>query len=108
MSREEAVIGQPLSFLQAALFQWVNPKAWVITVGGLAAYTTPEEYKFQAMFFVFSALIVGGLCMAGWLVLGAWIKTIMRNERSIKKLNYFMAGLLVLSIFPMALQWAQS
>ncbi len=31
--------GSPLTFLQAALFQWVNPKAWVITISAIATYT---------------------------------------------------------------------
>src|SRR3546814_9687678 len=34
--------GRPFSFLQAALFQWVNPKAWVIALSAVATYTSAE------------------------------------------------------------------
>ena len=34
-----AVSGKPMTFLQAAAFQWVNPKAWVMAVGVIATYT---------------------------------------------------------------------
>ena len=37
--RNSASAGRPLSFLQAAAFQWVNPKAWLIAVGAISAYT---------------------------------------------------------------------
>src|SRR5262245_2415096 len=29
---------KPIRFLEAALFQWVNPKGWVFAIGALAAY----------------------------------------------------------------------
>ena len=38
--RDQDSRSRPLSFVQAALFQWVNPKAWVIALGAVAAYTT--------------------------------------------------------------------
>ena len=38
---EYAVGAQPLTFSQAALFQWVNPKAWVMAVGSISSFTTP-------------------------------------------------------------------
>src|SRR3546814_5579472 len=34
---------RPFSFLQAALFQWVNPKAWVIALSAVATYTSARS-----------------------------------------------------------------
>ena len=31
---------RPLTCLQAAAFQWINPKAWMMAVGAISAYTT--------------------------------------------------------------------
>lgn len=31
---------KPIGFLEAALFTWTNPKAWVLVLGALAAYST--------------------------------------------------------------------
>ena len=36
---------KPMSFLQAALFQWVNPKAWVMSVSAIVAFSVPEVNK---------------------------------------------------------------
>ena len=47
---------RPLSFLQAAAFQWVNPKAWIMAVGVVATYT-PREGFFVNL--VLSALVLG-------------------------------------------------
>ena len=32
----ETAPGRPLTFLEAALFQWVNPKAWIFAISGIA------------------------------------------------------------------------
>ena len=31
--------GTPITFIQAALFQWVNPKAWTMALTAISAYT---------------------------------------------------------------------
>ena len=33
---------EPLTFIQAAAFQWVNPKAWVMAIGFFSNYITKE------------------------------------------------------------------
>ena len=35
--------GRPMSFLGAAAFQWVNPKAWVMALGAVTTYVEPER-----------------------------------------------------------------
>src|SRR6266478_1684932 len=39
----DATRARPINFVEAVLFQWVNPKGWVTAVGALAAYTTVGE-----------------------------------------------------------------
>ena len=36
----DATSGRPLTFREAALFQWVNPKAWVFAITAVTTYTT--------------------------------------------------------------------
>src|ERR1700742_4132668 len=31
---------RPMTFLQAAAFQWVNPKGWIMALGAVTTYTT--------------------------------------------------------------------
>lgn len=34
---------KPLSFVQAAAFQWVNPKGWIMAVGAIATFTVMDK-----------------------------------------------------------------
>jgi threonine/homoserine/homoserine lactone efflux protein len=38
MSSEQASLSKPMGFLGAAAFQWINPKAWVMSLGALTTY----------------------------------------------------------------------
>src|SRR5690606_32484543 len=41
----EGRAGRPLTVFEAASFQWVNPKAWAIVLGGMAVFTTATGNK---------------------------------------------------------------
>src|ERR1700722_290954 len=40
---------KPLSFLQALLFQWVNPKAWLTAIGAISIFSTTEQQLLNAL-----------------------------------------------------------
>lgn len=91
----------PLTFAQAASFQWVNPKAWVIAIGAIATFTIPGHVTESIGFIIFSYLVAGLLCMGIWLKLGASLKALLQGRRRIHYFNCAMAALLVLSVIPM-------
>jgi len=90
---------KPFTFLQAALFQWVNPKAWIMSVAALTAYTTAEgSYMVQTLivagtFFVVSFPLISLWCLFGALI-GRWLK----SPRALMLFNGTMAALIVASI----------
>ena len=92
---------QPLTFTQAAAFQWLNPKAWVVAVGVLAAFTSPETVtqRFAAIILIFFAMSF--ICMAIWLKLGQGLQQFLRSGKRIHYFNITMAVLLALSVLPM-------
>jgi len=92
---------KPVTFIQAVLFQWVNPKAWIMATGAIASFTSPQRFQTQMFFILGGYMTVGALCMIFWLTLGASLKTFIHNERRIKYFNRAMAVLLVLSLVPM-------
>lgn len=94
---------KPLTFIQAVLFQWVNPKAWVMAIGAIASFTTSEKMISQILVIVATYAIVGGMCIAVWLCAGAAMKRFLQNEKQLKVFNIMMALLLVVSVVPMAL-----
>jgi threonine/homoserine/homoserine lactone efflux protein len=94
---------KPFTFLQAALFQWVNPKAWVIAVGAIATYARIDSFNLD-MFVIFTGfVIVGGSSMVAWLLIGTGLRRFLESRRTLLLFNYSMAGLLVISILPMLL-----
>ncbi len=96
---------RPLSFAQAALFQWVNPKAWVIALGALAAYTTAAGSGLvaQAAVLALVFLLVTLPTLALWTLVGVGAARVLRTRRALRAFNLAMAALLVLSLAPMVL-----
>jgi threonine/homoserine/homoserine lactone efflux protein len=83
---------KPLSFLQAAAFQWVNPKAWVMAVGALATFTTVSSGEvLQQSFWI-------GLT---WMLGGAGLRKLLRKPLYRRMFNWSMGALLALSVIPM-------
>lgn len=93
--------GKPFTFIQAAAFQWVNPKAWVLAVGATVTYTTlGQGYVLQVLSIGLIFLIFGSPCVMLWLWGGAALKTLMRNPSTVRIFNISMAILLIGSLVP--------
>jgi threonine/homoserine/homoserine lactone efflux protein len=92
---------KPLSFTQAALFQWVNPKAWVVATGAVSAYTSVSSDIFtQVIFIALAFLIVAIPSLGTWLIFGVGIKKYLKSPKHQKVFNLSMALLLILSVLP--------
>lgn len=93
--------GKPFTFLQAAAFQWVNPKAWVLAMGATAIYTVVgSNYSLQVLVIAIIFLVFGAPCIMLWLWFGASLKRLLQKPESVKYFNYAMATLLMLSLLP--------
>ena len=88
--------GRPLKFYEAALFQFINPKAWVVALTAATAFFPNEES------FVIATLFVAGtapfvcfpsICL--WALFGSSIKSIIKNTKVKKTIEYLLAILLV-------------
>ncbi len=83
------------SFLDGALLQWLNPKAWVACLSGVAAFTTQGEYSGLILFCVLYFFI----CYFGiafWAVIGTQAKRLIHDERQMRQFNAVMGGGLAL------------
>jgi threonine/homoserine/homoserine lactone efflux protein len=90
----------PLSFVGAALFQWVNPKAWMMAVGYFSSYIPNNSSK---SFIFFSCLMFGLINFPTcgiWAVIGNKLEQRLQNQSYRKVFNMTMAALLVLSMLP--------
>lgn len=91
--------GRPLTFIEAAAFQWVNPKAWMMAVSAIPAFTTiGGNYYLELLLIsvVFAAICVPS-CLA-WCMFGVGIRQLIRSEETARLVNLTLAGLVVLSI----------
>jgi threonine/homoserine/homoserine lactone efflux protein len=92
---------RPIGFLEAALFTWMNPKAWVSAFGALAAYTTVGGDVLWETSVI--AAVLAAFCLISvviWAGFGTVIGRFLANQRARIAFNWSMAGLLVLSLIP--------
>lgn len=96
---------KPFSFLQAAAFQWVNPKAWVMATGAVAAYTTQDAGMLMQVAFISLAFFIAAFpCVGIWLLGGSAMKRLFTQPSYQRAFNMLMALLLVISIAPVVLE----
>ncbi|MFZ6875644.1 LysE family translocator [Undibacterium sp. Di27W] len=98
---EKAEQARPMSFMSAAAFQWVNPKAWVMALGAFSTYI-PATGGFLIVALaagIFAAINLPSVGM--WALFGARVRHLLKVERNLRIFNYGMALLLVLSLYPM-------
>jgi len=91
---------KPLTFMQAALFQWVNPKAWMMILTGVATFTQPQDFTLSVAIVAGTFLIVGLPLISSWNLFGAVLKNWLYRGRRLRAFNQAMAVLLVASLYP--------
>ncbi|MEP0155852.1 LysE family translocator [Pseudophaeobacter sp.] len=91
--------GTPMTFLQAAAFQWVNPKAWAMALTAISVYT-PDQ-TLWAIFLVGAVFGAINLPSVGsWTILGQQMARFLTNPQRLTQFNWLMAVLLVASLYP--------
>lgn len=91
----------PLGFVGAALFQWVNPKAWMIALAAIPAFTTPQgDILAETLLIAAAFALVCFPCTLVWAGLGAGATRLLRTEGALNAFNVAMALLLVASLVP--------
>ena len=91
---------QPFSFWQAAAFQWVNPKAWVMAIGAITTYTPSQGYIANVFIIalVFAIINLPSVCV--WAGCGSALRSVLTRPRWLLAFNLTMAMLLVVSLYP--------
>ena len=90
-----------MTFIQAALFQWVNPKAWIMAISSIATYT-PGNGALLPL--IILSVVFGVFCFPSislWVLGGTALRNYLGNMKVIRTFNIAMAVLLVLSMAPL-------
>jgi threonine/homoserine/homoserine lactone efflux protein len=89
----------PLGFLGAAAFQWVNPKAWMMALAAIPAFSTPGGNVLAETLVIAGAfLTVAPPTLAFWALVGRGAASLLRTPAKLRVFNVTMALLLVGSI----------
>ena len=92
---------RPLSFLQAASFQLINPKAITVILSSVTAYTSTAENvgaEITTLLVVFATVTICATCT--WAVFGTAIAHLLTSQTRLRKFNITMALLLIASLLP--------
>jgi threonine/homoserine/homoserine lactone efflux protein len=92
---------EPMSFMQAAAFQWVNPKAWAMAVTAMALYTSTAAPIASVLIIVVVFTLVNLPCVSVWAGFGVVLRGFLADPVRLKWFNITMGVLLVASLWPM-------
>jgi threonine/homoserine/homoserine lactone efflux protein len=98
---ESGAAPRPLTFIQAFVFQWINPKGVVAALGAVALFMLADWTRkaFALLLLVFALATI--LATITWAAFGATLSRFLRNPRHARVFNITTAVLLVASIVPM-------
>jgi threonine/homoserine/homoserine lactone efflux protein len=93
------VTGKPMTFLQAAAFQWVNPKAWAMALTAITVYVADSgQFMLLAAAVIFACVNLPSVTI--WTVLGQQMARFLTNPNRLRAFNWTMAALLIASLYP--------
>lgn len=96
---EGPAAGAPFTFVQAAAFQWVNPKAWAMALTAVTVYSAGNGFwPMLAVAGVFCATNLPSVSI--WAYAGQGLRHWLTTNRRLVLFNRIMAVLLVLSLWP--------
>jgi threonine/homoserine/homoserine lactone efflux protein len=92
--------GRPMTFLQAAAFQWINPKAWILVVGAVSTYAPREGFAHNVIVLAVLLGLVNAPSICVWAGCGTALRPFLSHPRRARVFNVTMALLLALSLLP--------
>ena len=96
---------KPLSFVQAASFQLINPKGIMVIISSVSAYTsTAENVGAEVAILLFIFAIVTFCATCTWTVFGTGISQLLTSHTRLRRFNLTMALQLVASLLPSILE----
>ena len=97
--KDVAAKAAPLTFLQAALFQWINPKSWIAAIAALTSFTSGiNNYLIDTLIVTAAFVLAGAGSTTLWTYFGTLIGQWLKSPKSLVIFNGVMAALIVASI----------
>jgi threonine/homoserine/homoserine lactone efflux protein len=100
MKQESEGEARPLTFMQAAAFQWVNPKAWAISLVAMAAYVSVAQPILSILVVAFTFAAVNLPAISIWVGFGIALRQFLLDPKRLRIFNIVMGLALVATIWP--------
>ncbi|MXU64931.1 LysE family translocator [Oceanomicrobium pacificus] len=97
--------GRPFTFFQAAAFQWVNPKAWVMCVSVVSQFVTGTAPLREAAILALIALSMSLTSAHGWAAFGAALQRVLNTPLRLRIFNIAMASFIALGVIYLFEDW---
>lgn len=97
--KEASAGARPMTFLEAAAFQWVNPKAWTMALTAITVYAPDRSLAALALV----AAIFGAInlpSVGSWAAFGVLMRRVLTSPARLRLFNRAMAVLLGASLWP--------
>jgi len=101
MAPDQAVSARPLSFAESALFQWVNPKAWIVALAAVAVYMDAAAPWISLAWMCAVFALVNLPAVSVWAGFGVALRGFLADPRRLKGFNLAMGAALALTLWPM-------
>ena len=89
-----------LSFIEAALFQWVNPKAWTMAISAMTVYGITSHFSYTMLAVAIIFATINWPCVFLWAVFGNTLRGYLDKASHLKWFNICAGSILALSIIP--------
>lgn len=104
-SKEGTAAGRPLTFFQAAAFQWVNPKAWSMALTALTVYVPVDMGWKGALLAAVTYVACAVISTNTWTILGAQVRRLINKPCYQRTFNWICATILVATLYPAISQY---
>ncbi|MCB9994204.1 MAG: LysE family translocator [Hyphomicrobiaceae bacterium] len=90
---------RPMRYYEAVLFQWINPKAWVIGISFVVAFVQPGENRLWSLLAIIGGLlVVSSASTVTWILFGERLRAFLRATGFEHRLGIILAGLMGIAI----------
>ena len=95
---EAGTATKPFTFVQAAAFQWINPKAWIMCISISAQFLAPENPVMSAAIIASIAMLGGATSATGWAWFGMLLARWLHTSARLRAFNWSMAAIILAGV----------
>ena len=94
-----------MGFLQGAVFQWLNPKAWMTSISTITTYFAASQRSTDIAYAAFILILISIPCVGVWAIAGKFLRQLLIQAKFAFIFNLSMAIALLIAVLPVCFQF---